>query len=170
VTSERDRESLIKERAYDLERAERREKEERRKEGADKLRAALESKPWLNASTAWRKVKAEFADEAVFSSLPKEEALRAFEGVIMQLERDASTAQAAVRKAERCQERIARDAFRALLAEQQDKGAIHALSRWEDCKKTLAQDPRYYECDGRQGSLACELFGGRWHFLVAFMY
>ena len=158
VASERERKELFEDYSRELLKGEREEERKRRRLAGDQFKAHLLSLEWMSATTLWRRVKADFSDDAMFLALDQEERLRAFQDAVYELEKRSAAAKARTELLARRKERKDREGFCELLTELRAAGKLTGMSRWLQCKPALEQDPRWFPIDGRKGSLVCELF------------
>lgn len=134
---------------------------ERKNEEATLLRTKLREDKRIAVATPWRAVREAYLEDPLYPQLDAVDVLRAFEARTQELEAAARVDReqedaAAVRHC-----RHVRDAFRAMLAEQEAAGTLDMDTQWRDFARREAQDPHlraFADADKYWGSRPQDLF------------
>jgi len=158
---ERDREFLYDDFIYDLERQEQERVRQSRKDSMRKFRQKLEEDRSIVVTAQWRKVKEQFQEDPAFTSLEKFDRLAVFEEYIRELEKQEEESKRVELHQLKKTSRLSREAFRALLNEKYQLGALTVRSKWKEFLKVIRDDERYKSMIVPQqlGSLPSEMFG-----------
>ena len=123
-----EREELYEEYALSLERKEAAERKALRKERMGAFRALL-NKSGLNPRSQWRRVQEKVEEEVAFKQLEKIDRLAVFEEAMRDVHMEEDNQRNRAKDVARRGERLARDAFRALLLSKQREGSLTARTR-----------------------------------------
>ncbi|KAG0236940.1 PRP40 pre-mRNA processing factor 40 [Actinomortierella wolfii] len=158
------RQSVFSSFVDDLNRKEKEQARQRRREGMTKLAALLKTMPEITYATRWAAAqelfmaKPEFQREEVVRSLNRVDQLSVFEEHIKALEREYEHQRERKRLLRRRTERKRREAFKAMLTELRNAGKVNARTEWSQVYPSLKDDARYQDILGQPGSTPQELF------------
>eukprot|EP00026_Physarum_polycephalum_P003013 Phypoly_transcript_03022.p1 GENE.Phypoly_transcript_03022~~Phypoly_transcript_03022.p1 ORF type:complete len:847 (+),score=257.26 Phypoly_transcript_03022:49-2589(+) len=160
AVDEKDRELLFEEFLYEMERREREDAAQARKDAMLKFKKLLEANTSVTVKTQWRKLKDQLADDPTFKALDKLDSLTVFEDHMTDLEHKEEDEARMERERQKRESRKARDAFRELLAEKLDQGDLTLKTKWRDFVKSVKdkEDERYLNMFNTTGSTPHELF------------
>eukprot|EP01097_Dermamoeba_algensis_P006001 TRINITY_DN3780_c0_g1_i2.p1 TRINITY_DN3780_c0_g1~~TRINITY_DN3780_c0_g1_i2.p1 ORF type:complete len:755 (-),score=262.22 TRINITY_DN3780_c0_g1_i2:188-2452(-) len=159
IESDGEREDIYEDFLWDMEKNQREDIRQQRKENMGKFKKLLEDTPSVTVRTPWRKAKEQFKDEECFLGMEKIDRLFVFEEHIRQLERKEFEERRIDRDRQRRTYRKNRDAFKALINEKFVSGGFHPRSKWRDFLNAIESEERYQNMIGQPGSTARELYG-----------
>jgi pre-mRNA-processing factor 40 len=134
-----------------------------RREALDRLSDLMRATV-LDADTKWAEAQdaimsnERFANDDALQSLHKVDVLQSFDQHIKQLERHMNDARQKDKKNKDRRDRQARDGFRALLQEKLATGQITAGSKWQNLVPQIAEDERFLNLVGTEGSGPLDMF------------
>jgi len=126
--------------------------------------AGLLSATQLMPMARWRDVyrmlaeAPEFRRDARLQALPLPDMLAVFEDHMSRVEADVRSAREREQGSRARTDRLARDAYKALLDECQAAGTLHARSTWASFFPRIRDEPRFRAMLGTRGSSAQDLF------------
>ncbi|KAI6785573.1 Pre-mRNA-processing protein prp40 [Emericellopsis cladophorae] len=161
--SETERRQLFEEYIIDLKKAHAEEQTNNRRSAIDGL-ADLLPKLELEPYTRWADAQniisttQPFQNDAKYKTLTQLDVLTAFQNHMKAVERGFAASRQEGKDRKYREERKARDAFKALLAELRKEGKINAGTKWSQFLPLVEKDERYINMAGNPGSTAQELF------------
>ncbi|TPX58374.1 hypothetical protein PhCBS80983_g03167 [Powellomyces hirtus] len=168
AVNERDREAIFAEYVDDLKMKEKEHIRETRKDNVGKYERILQrltAEGHITVETTWGQVQElykaqpEYRADRKLQAMEPIDFLLTFEHHINDLVAKFRQKREAEQRSKRRQERIKRDAFRALLAELKADDRLHARTRWQQLLTMIKDDERYLQLFGQPGSTPLELFG-----------
>lgn len=172
VENPKERASLFDEYVAVVRREEAETGRQRRRRATEKYQKLLESlSAEIRVDTTWRtardllKAHADMASDEDLRSMEPMDLLVGFENHIKYLERKAQREAVAQRREQRRQERLARQAFKRLLAEMTEKGVLTATTSWKQLFPLLKERPELEAAISQPGSTPLDLFWDHLHLL-----
>ncbi|PFH58254.1 hypothetical protein XA68_13971 [Ophiocordyceps unilateralis] len=158
---ENERRQLFDEYIAELKKKHKEEQTAQRKAALDAIRDLL-PKLDINAYTRWSEgkniISTATQDDSKYQALTKSDVLLKFQDHVRSLERILNEKIQHDKKMRSRRERRNRDAFKGLLAELRRDGHIKANSKWSSVFHLFAEDERYDNLLGQEGSTPMELF------------
>ncbi|XWS21317.1 hypothetical protein CRYUN_Cryun30bG0045300 [Craigia yunnanensis] len=159
VERARDREDLFENYIVDLERKERENAAEEKRQNIAEYRKFLESCDFIKANSQWRKVQDRLEDDERCSCLEKIDRLLIFQDYIHDLEKEEEEKKKMQKEQLRRAERKHRDAFRKLMEEHVADGILTAKTYWRDYCLKVKDLPQYLAvASNTSGSTPKDLF------------
>ena len=143
--------------ALSLERKEAQERRAERKEQMGAFKRLLDTAR-VGGRSQWRHVADQLRDEPAYRALDKIDRLALFEEHVRAAELVEEQQKLQDREARRRDERLKRDAFRALLLREHREGRLLPRTRWKDLVNVLLPTPEYRFAAEQSGSTPAELF------------
>eukprot|EP01103_Thecamoeba_quadrilineata_P010662 TRINITY_DN2360_c0_g1_i1.p1 TRINITY_DN2360_c0_g1~~TRINITY_DN2360_c0_g1_i1.p1 ORF type:complete len:696 (+),score=185.60 TRINITY_DN2360_c0_g1_i1:282-2090(+) len=161
IDSEGEREELYEDYLYELEKKQKEEQRQARKENMRKFKEMLETLPEYNGYNVrihWRELKEQLKEDSVFKALERMDRLTVFQEHIRHQERKEAEEKRVERDKLRRQCRKNRDAFRALIAQKYSDGEFDFKSKWKDVLALVKENPAFQSVLQQPGSNPSELF------------
>ncbi|GAM22720.1 hypothetical protein SAMD00019534_058950 [Acytostelium subglobosum LB1] len=159
VDSEREREDLFRTYVMDIQKREKDDRDNLRRDTMRNLRAKLETNDLINLKTLWSKFKEHYENDPLYQQMDKYDVLCVFESYIRDLEKKEEDTQRKERERLRREARKHRDLFRDFMLEQYMAGELQPTTHWQQFYKRFGTHPTFENLASQTtGSSPLELF------------
>mmetsp|Transcript_57049 Transcript_57049/g.137918 ORF Transcript_57049/g.137918 Transcript_57049/m.137918 type:complete len:573 (+) Transcript_57049:92-1810(+) len=155
LIEEDERDELFQDFLDEHEKKIREDRRKKRKEYVEKVKTVYAENEEISVLSRWRDVQDILRDNETYKWLSKLEALTSWEEWIQETEKKELESKS---KGKFRTERKTRDAFKQLLKDNQEKGAIKMTTHWRDLSQTIQDEPGYLNLLPQSGATPHDLF------------